>query len=138
MYQTNYILIGALFALITTALSSFVLPYFSIFLFAGIDSIGFLFFLALITYSIKTHGLFSIKILLIELVTFCLWFFILIRIMLSQTISQALIESGVFLTVFVLGVLLIQSVHQGLKQRKEIEDLTTNLEQIYTDLRTKV
>ena len=128
-YQLKYIFLGSLTTLFISALSSFILPHFGIFLFAGIDSIGFLIFLIAIAYSITRHHLFNIKLIAIEFITFALWIIMLVRIILAQNTQEMLIESGLLIITIIFGILLIRTSLREMRQKEELEDLNQNLEQ---------
>ncbi len=132
--QFRNIYYGALITLVVTLFSSFIFPLFSIFPFGGIDNAGFLIFLIFIAYSISKHHLFNIKVIAVQLTVFTLWIFILIRVILSKNLHNFLIEGILFIIALVLGILLIQAVLQGIKQRMEIEKLTENLKKAYTHM----
>ena len=135
--QLTYILIGASIALGTTALNSIFLPYYSTFLPGAIDDIGFLFFLIFVVYSIFRHKLFNIRVAMVEIIVLGLWMFILIRILLAKDFHDMIVESIIFVILVILGIIVIQNVLQGIKQRKEIEELTKKLEEAYFHLNKK-
>lgn len=126
--QYESVFIGACITLTMTAFTSFILPSFSIFSFSGLDSIGFLLFLGFIAIGITKHHLFNIKVIATELVTFGLWVFILIRMLIADDLQSMLIEGGLLLVMIVFGVLLIRSVIQEVSQREKIEKLATDLQ----------
>lgn len=132
--QFKLIGIGALISLTVTALSSFVLPFFSIFVFAGVDGIGFLIFLTFIAYSITKHHLFSIRVITIELMAFGLWTFILVRTLLAETMREVLIEGGLLVITIIFGISLIRSTLHGIIQREKIEKLAEDLRVSYDSL----
>ena len=127
--QFKYIFIGALFTLTISAFSSFILPHFSIFLFDGVDSLGFLIFLTTIAYSITRYQLFDIRLILIQIIIFVLWIIVLIRIILSQNIQEVLTESILFTTTLLFGIILIRTSLREARQRELLRNLNLNLEQ---------
>jgi signal transduction histidine kinase len=128
-YQIKYILIGSLITLITSGLSSFILPHFSIFLFGGIDSLGFLLFLISLAYSITKYRLFDIKLVAIEIGILSLWSIILIRLSLATSNREIYTESILFLITVILGILLILTSLREAKQREELAHLNLHLNQ---------
>ncbi len=126
--QLGYVFFGALFTLMVTAFTSFILPAFSIFSFSGLDSIGFLIFLSLIGLSIVKGHLFNIKVITTELVTFALWVFILIRTIIAKNTQEMLIEGTLLLITIVVGILLIRSVIKEVSLREKIQLLATDLQ----------
>ena len=125
---------GALITLLVTFVSSFMLPFFSIFPFGGIDNAGFLIFLLFIAYSITRHHLFNIKVIAIELVTFGLWITILIRILTAGTLQEALIEGVLLVITVAFGIMLIRSTLHEIRQRERIEKLSNELQKAYASL----
>jgi len=124
--QIKWVLIGAFITLSISALSSFILPLFSVFLFAGIDNIGFLIFLILVVYSIFRYHLFDIRVVIVKFITFGLWLILLMRIMLSTDYHELMIEGGIFVISLILGLLFIRSILQSIEQREKIDDLTSS------------
>ena len=134
--QLMNICYGALITLLVTAVTSFILPYFSIFPFGGMDNAAFLIFLSFIAYSITRHHLFNIRVITIELVTFALWIFILIRVLLSTTPHEVLTELGLLMVTVIFGVILIRSTLHEIRQREHIEKLAAELRSAYGHLST--
>ena len=133
--QLQYVLIGASITLTITAFTSLVLPAFSLFLFSCIDSMGFSFFLMFVAYSISKHHLFNIKLIAVEIVTFSLWIFMLIRVILSTTLKGAIIEGSIFALTLIFGIILIKSVLHEIKQRQRIEEMAGDLKSAYETIR---
>lgn len=126
--QMLSIFYGALITLVITALTSFILPVFSIFSFSGLDSVGFLLFLSFIAYAITKQHLFNIKVIATELITFTLWVAILIRTLIAEDLQEMLVEGGLLLITIVVGILLIKSVIKEVNQREKIEKLAADLQ----------
>jgi len=126
--QSTYIFIGALISLSVTGINSFILPSFSIFLFGGIDNIGFLFFLLSITFSITKHDLFNIKLIAVEFMAIALWLIILIRTILAKNYSELFIESGILIITIVFSILLIKSIIREINHTHLLTSLNLNLE----------
>ncbi len=133
--QLKYILIGMISSLTISAFSSFILPHFSIFLFLGIDNIGFLLFLIFVTYSITEYNFFNIKIIAAEIVIFILWALILTNILLTNKYYETLVFSisALFVTI-ILGILLIRSILHSMQQDKKIDKLTSDLSSAYLEI----
>lgn len=134
--QFRYILIGMISSLTISAFSSFILPHFSIFLFLGIDSIGFLLFLIFVTYAITEYNFFNIKIITAEIIIFILWTLILTNILLTNNKSGILIFniSALFI-IIILGISLIRSILHSIKQDKKIDELTSDLSSAYIEIK---
>jgi K+-sensing histidine kinase KdpD len=126
-YQLRHILVGVCCTLFLTTISSFVLPYFSIFVFATIDSIWFIVFLSLVTYSILKHNLFDIKIITIEIITFGLWVFEIIRISQAENIHDLISACVLFLVTLIMGILLIKSTLNEVRQAERLEKISKDM-----------
>lgn len=86
------------------------------------------FYILFITYAILKYHLFSLKIIATEFITFSIWIFMFIRLLLADTIKDQIID-GVLLALLILfGGFLIQSVIKEVKQREKIEKLASDLE----------
>lgn len=134
--QLNCILAGAFIALVIVAFNSLLLPFLFSFSISSIDNIGFLIFLILILLSIKKYHLFNIKVIFIEIILCGVWVSLMLRVIFAPTIRDLLVEVGLFLIVFILGILLIQNMLQSIRQREEIEALTGNLRKSLGDSET--
>ena len=119
---------GTLILSAVSACTSFIFPSLSIFSFSGLDSIGLLFFLFFIAYSITKQHLFNIKVIATELITFVLWIFILIRGLIAENLQEMLVEGILLIVTIVVGILLIRSVIREVQQREKIQLLATDLE----------
>lgn len=138
-HQLKYVFVGATITLLLTAFSSFILPhYFSIFLFSSLDSIGFLIFLLFITYSITRHHLFNIRLIAVQIVTFALWIFILIRTILAENTRDLFIQSSLLTLTVIFGIMLIRGVLREIQQREKIEKLAGELQTLNSTLEAKV
>ncbi|OGF68656.1 hypothetical protein A3H65_01725 [Candidatus Giovannonibacteria bacterium RIFCSPLOWO2_02_FULL_45_14] len=133
--QFRFIFYGALIAISISAMTSFILPVFSVFSFGGLDSIGFLIFLAFIAYSITRQNLFNIKLIATELLVFSLWIFLLVRIFLSDVLRDQLIDGSLLALVIFFGILLIRSVLHEVRQREEISKLAEDLRKANSELK---
>ena len=126
--QLMSIFYGTLILSAVSACTSFIFPSLSIFSFSGLDSIGLLFFLFFIAYSITKQHLFNIKVIATELITFVLWIFILIRGLIAENLQEMLVEGILLIVTIVVGILLIRSVIREVQQREKIQLLATDLE----------
>jgi len=90
-------------------------PLFTIFMVAGIG------------YAITKHQLFNVKVVATEILVFLLWFFLLVRLVLSSSLADMLVNGLVLVTTSIFGVLLIVSVLKEVRIRKEMEKLASEL-----------
>jgi signal transduction histidine kinase len=84
---------------------------------------------ASIAYSITKHHLFSMKVIVTEILMFVLWVFIFIRTIVSVTVEDQLINAGLLGTSILVGIFLIRSVIKEVRQREEIQKLADELKQ---------
>lgn len=93
------------------------------------------FFVALyvifISYAVLKHHLFDVKVIATELFTLAIWIFLLVRALLSKTISDAVINISLLAAVVVFGILLIRSVIREVRQREKMEQMAKELERAY-------
>lgn len=87
-------------------------------------------YLALVAYAIMKYGLFNMKIIATELLTFMLWLFIFIRLLLSKGSEDVLVNGLLLFAALIVGVLLIRSVDKEIKQRELIEKQAQELEAV--------
>jgi len=78
-------------------------------------------------YAIFKYQLFDTKVLTTQLVTFALWIFILIRVILSDTFREQVINGSLFMLMVVFGFILIRSVQKEVATRERIESLAKDL-----------
>lgn len=81
-------------------------------------------YLVLVAYATMRYQLFNMKVIAAELLTFSLWLFIFIRLVLAETTQDTLLDGGLLVVTLVVGVLLIRSVDKEVEQREEIERLS--------------
>lgn len=133
--QLLYIFIGTFGSTMITLITNLGLLYFGYFALNWVGQVGIIFMITLIFYAILKYHLFNIKVIAIQLITFALWIFILMRVFLARDLRDFMVESGLFIIVLVMGIILIQSILQGIRHRKEIEDLTTDLKRAYDHIK---
>jgi|GEM_PF-1386636 len=88
------------------------------------------FYVVFITYAILKHHLFSPKIIVTEMLTFSIWIFLLMRVLLADTVKDQLIDGGLLILLIISGILLIKSVIREVRQREEIEALANRLKSV--------
>ena len=132
--QSAFIALGLFGFGIVTATVSFILPVFGIDKLIPLDSPSSVFFIAAVSYAILRHGLFNVKVIATELITFTLWLFILVRVILAETFRDTVIESSLLIVSIIVGILLIRSVMKEVSQRERIETLAKDLEMTNKDL----
>lgn len=88
-----------------------------------------LIFIVIVTYSIIKHHLFNIKLISAQIVTCTLWIFVLIRIFLSETGREILIESLLLFVLIFFGTMLIRSILKETRHKDALRILNLTLEQ---------
>ncbi len=126
--QIRLILIGSVITLCLSAVTSLLLPMLSIFVFAGADNIVYSFFLLFVMYAISKHNLFNIKILTAHIIVLILWFYMFVQIFTFTSRDSFVIQVGLFITIFILSILFLQNLIQGIRQREQIEVLTKSIQ----------
>lgn len=86
-------------------------------------SFAILFLAGFNTYAILKHHLFSIKVVASELLTFAIWIFLLIQMVISETSSARITNSILLLFIIFFGILLIRSVINEVRQREKLKEL---------------
>ena len=127
--QIRFVLTGVILYGLTAITSSLILPkFFGIFDFTLLDAPSLIFFVGFTTYAILKLHLFNIKVIATELLVFALSSFSLIRTIVSDQLNDQIINGGIFLCILIVGVFLIRSVINEVKQRQKIEKLAKELE----------
>src|SRR3989344_3594655 len=81
-------------------------------------------------YLLFWHRFLNAKNLLAQIVTFLIWVPLFIRIFLSNTTSERLIDISIFLSTVVLGAFLMRSVLKEVEQKEKIEKLADELKKV--------
>lgn len=85
-------------------------------------------------YAILRYQLFNVKVIATQLITFILWFSILVRMFFASNVKEQFANAVLFFISIFLGILLIRSVKKEVNQREKIESLATSLEQANSHL----
>ncbi len=92
------------------------------------------FFPFFLGYAALRYSLFSVKVIATELLTFAVWIFILLRILVSENASDRVLDIGLLLLLVGAGFLLIKSVRKEVQTNEHLEKLTKKLESTNEDL----
>lgn len=95
----------------------------------------FTFYPIIIAYAISRYNLFNVKLIATELLTFSLWVIIVIRMLLSKTLYDRLMNAGLLVITLILGFFLIRSVMKEVSAREKIQNLAEELEKANARLR---
>ncbi|HEY5587539.1 MAG TPA: ATP-binding protein [Candidatus Paceibacterota bacterium] len=133
--QFQYILIGAILTFSLHIIFNMVLPaFFNISQFTSLGSIFTLPFSILTSFAIIKYGLFDVKVIATELITYILWILLLIRTLTSVSSHDQIINGAILLATIIVGILLIKSVRKEVEQREKLETLKNELEKANSSL----
>ena len=134
--QLVFLLIGALIFFVFLILFNFILPaFFDNPRFTPLGAIFAFPFIALTSYAILKHGLFNVKVIATELLSFAIWIAVLAQFLMANTLNDRLLSGGVFVFVVIFGIFLIRSVKKEVSQREELEELTHELKHANEELK---
>jgi len=123
--QIKYITFAQIFGF-GGGVTNFFPQLFNVYPFGNYLVILYVFF---ISYAVFKHQLFNIKTIAAELLTFAIWIFLLVRVLLDTSLKDKLIDGSLLILVVFFGILLIRSVLKEVKTREEMEALAWKLEQ---------
>jgi signal transduction histidine kinase len=78
-------------------------------------------------YAAAKYSLFNSKVIATEFFAFILWIVFLIRLLLSNSWPEWILNFSILITTIIFGILLIKSVNQEIKNREKIEKLADEL-----------
>ncbi len=130
--QIGYLLAGYLFASTLAMLTNLTLPYFGIFTYNWLGQVLTVLMVLPVTYAIFKHRLFDVKVIATELITVTLWLFLFVRLLLDTSPREELIDTMLLLAMLIVGYLLIRSVDHEVRQREEIERLSSEKSEFMT------
>ncbi|MEK7630280.1 MAG: ATP-binding protein [Patescibacteria group bacterium] len=127
--QFVFVFYGMLFTFLLLMIFNFILPAFLNTISAiPLGPIFLLPFVVSIFYSISRYHLLNVKVISTEILAFILSIVTLMQLVVSGTIGELLLRSGIFILVLIFSILLIQSVNKEVTQREELQKLTKKLE----------
>lgn len=126
--QYFYIAVGLYGFGIIAAIVDFILPLLGINFLIILDSPSSIIFITAMSFAILKHQLFNVKVIATEMLVFSLWIIILVRTIISDTTTDLIINSVLFLVLVVIGIFLIRSVIKEVDQREKIEKLALDLQ----------
>src|SRR3989344_2791588 len=86
-------------------------------------------------YAAAKYNLFNSKVITTEFFAFILWLVFLIKLLLSSSLSDWLLNSGVLLATIIFGILLVRSVNEEIKAKEKVSRLASDLEKANDRLR---
>lgn len=128
--QYKFILIGTIITFSLLLCFNLLLPVvFNIVIFISLAPLFILPFVAFTSYAIMRYHLLDVKIIATEVLIFALSIGTLLEILLSETVTAAVIRFLIFLLILSLGILLDKSVRREVNQRVQLQKLTQELSQ---------
>lgn len=85
-------------------------------------------YIVFISYAVLKHGLFNVKVIAAELLTFAIWTAILFKFFIEDAPQGKIITGGLFIFTIIAGILLIRSVIREVHQKEIFKDLSERLE----------
>jgi hypothetical protein len=126
----KYVLLGTCTTFILLGTFNFILPaLFNNSSFIALGPLFFFPFIILTFFAITRHGLLSIKVISTEILAFTLSVITLLELIISQTLAETLLRTGLFILVLIFSLFLIQSVRREVEQRQLLEKLDKELEE---------
>ncbi len=125
--QIRYVFIGYFVAANLAMFSNLVLPTLNYFSFNWIGQIFTVIMVTFTTYAILKHNLLDIRVITTELFAFLVNILLLIRIFLSVSAEEMLLNIGMFIAIFIFSLLLIRSVWKEVRTREELEVISEQL-----------
>ncbi|MFH1900605.1 MAG: histidine kinase dimerization/phospho-acceptor domain-containing protein [Patescibacteria group bacterium] len=113
---------------IPATVTDLIFPYIGIFKYTWLGPLFTLVLVLSIAMAIFRYRLFNIKVIATELLTFTIWIFVLVRMLLANNLQDRLINGGLLLFLIISGILLIRSVLKEVHSREKIEQLAKELE----------
>ncbi len=126
--QVQYLTLGLIVSGALGLIVDVVLPLFGNSNYVNLGPYFILIFIFLTSYSIIKFKMFDIKIVATELLVFSLWTFVLVRILLSNSTEDQVVNGGLLALLIIVGIFLIKSVIKEVTQRERIEKLAGDLQ----------
>jgi len=125
--QLKYILLTQIFGF-GGGVTNFFPQLFNVYPFGNYLVILYVIFMS---YAALKYRLFNIKVIATELLTLALWIFLLLKVALSETIQEFIINGSLLIMIFIFGALLVRSVWREVKQREQMEILNKKVQKAY-------
>ncbi len=89
------------------------------------------FYVVLFGYATIKYRLFNVQTIATELFAIAIWIFFFIKILLSISFNDLLVNIFLFIAVVFFGILLIRSVFKEVKQKEQMEQMAKEIERAY-------
>jgi len=126
--QITYVIVGTFIATITGVSTNLLMPLLGDFSLNWMGQVGIITMVGAISYSILKHKLFNLKIVATQFIVYALCVSLFIRVLISSSTSDIVVNSVFLLTSGVIGTILIKSVQNEVEQREKVEKLAKDLE----------
>lgn len=90
--------------------------------------LGIIFFIGPLTYGIMRYGLYNVKLIAAEFLSFGIWLIMFFQIFLADSFVEGLTNAFLFIWVVIFGILLIRTVNGEIEQRKKMEKINKELD----------
>jgi signal transduction histidine kinase len=125
--QVLYVLSGYAITGNLAFITNLIMPWFGFFYLNWIGQLFTTIIVGCTSYAILKHHLFSIKVIVTEILTFTLSLIALLQIFISDGTEEIIIRTGIFIVVLIVGLLLIRSVIKEVRLREEVQGLVKDL-----------
>src|SRR3989344_270922 len=133
--QIIYIIIGTLVSTMIGVVTNLIMPFLGIFTLNWFGQIATVVMIASISYAILKLHLFNVKVIATEVLTFFIWFLILLRMLTTESLTDKVINGFLLLFAIIFGVLLIRTIIKEVQTRERIEGLVKDLAKANEHLR---
>lgn len=133
--QLRFIIVGTLVSFALGMYFNLILPAIGNYTYIWLGPPFSLIMVLAIGYAVAKHHLFDVRVIATEIFTFVIWFLILIRIVIAETIEDKIINGSLFIFSIIFGTLLIRTTIQEVRTRERIEGLAKDLAKANEHLR---
>ena len=133
--QLKFIFVGTLISFALGMYFNLILPALGNYEFIWLGPPFSLIMILSIGYAIARHNLFNIGVVATEVLTFFIWFLILLRMLTTESLTDKVINGFLLLFAIIFGVLLIRTIIKEVETRERIEGLVKDLAKANEHLR---
>jgi signal transduction histidine kinase len=126
--QLTFVFIGTLISVMGGIIFGIFLPLIQNFTFYWLSPGLTIALTGFVAFAILKHHLFNIKVIATELLTFGIWIFLVIRLLLNQDLQGRIIDGVLLALVILFGILLIKGVTKEIEQKERLEKVTGQME----------
>jgi len=126
--QVQYISLGLGLSALSGTVINGILPILGYSEYINLGPYFILIFIFFTSYAIIKFKMFDIKIISTELLVLTIWIFVIIRILVANTLEDKLVNGGLLFLLLIFGTFLIRSVIKEVESREKIQLLATDLQ----------